>query len=203
MSVRIKTNIRSKGTISIGLHNSPTSSADVDIVFTGGTNYTSNLTEWYGADTTTDFCMFDAGYLPGGQEGYIYATVDLNQHTFGIEAARESSLKLMTSDIASCDPTDPWSAPSKYAIFPNSGNDFYRLWEDGIGFTLTSVDFADQDLYGLFVASNGVVEAKYFRSGVWTNLHTFTNSYIGNLYIAARGLYWTYIVNPKASSNKI
>jgi hypothetical protein len=199
--IRINTIVRSTGKISAGSYNTPL--ADVDIIFTGGTNYTSSSNQWYGLDTVSDFCMYGAGYLPGGQDSYIYATVDLNTHTFGIEAAKESALKLMTSTITSCDPADPWSAPSKYAIFPNSANSFYRLWEDGVGFTLTGTTYADQDLYGLFVSNIGTVKAKYYRSGVWTDLHTFANIYTGNLYIAARGLYWTYIVNPKASSNKI
>ena len=177
---------------------------DVPVYFYQGTTYASTTfagnTEWVSSNHVDGFCTFNSGYLPASQAGYYYATVDTRDNTGGL-ACEGSIIYLLTADQSTCDPTNPWVAGVRFALYPFEGTSFYRAYDEVDGFTTLATTFQDGDKYGIFREAGGTVVAKYYRSGVWTTMHTYTITSTANLWAGTRGFYYSAIISPMASSN--
>lgn len=172
--------------------------ADVDVVYQGGTNYTNTGTFWHSSNGTDNPCMRMAGNLPASEAGYYYATIASD-----LDSTKEAALMFTLSDVAACPPDDGWGTQIRYGLFPNGGNEFYRVYEGGSvdDFTVLAIAYQAGDKYGLFRSAGGTVTAQYYRGGTWTVMHTFTQTSTADLYVAGSGLSFTVVIKPMVSCN--
>lgn len=169
---------------------------DVVIGYSAGTNFAADGNFWKSANGTSGFCVYTAGSLPAGEAGYYYAEVR------GGDSAKGNVLMVSYTDTVICPPTDGWNTSIRFAVFPNEGSTFYRVW-DGFTetFTVTAVTYQTGDKYGIFRSAGGVVTAQYYRAGVWTVMHSFSANSTVTLYLGGSGFEWSYLAVPTASCN--
>lgn len=175
--------------------------ADLDVVYQGGTNYTNTGTFWHSSNGADNPCVRMAGNIPASEAGYYYATIASD-----LDSTKEAALMFTLSDVAACPPDDGWGTQIRYALFPNGGNEFYRVYEGGSvdDFTLLAIEYLAGDQYGLFRSAGGTITAQYKRAGgSWTIMHTFTQTSTADIYLAGSGLSFTTIITPKVSCNFI
>lgn len=147
---------------------------------------------WKSGNGTTKFCGFGTSYFESGQSCYYYVDYVANSDYVAIA--------LSTSIISDCDNV-PFDA--EFFLSPQV-NQEYRIHDPIDGFLYLGVTGATNDKFGLFRSTGGTVTAKYYRSGVWNTMHTFTTTSTARLYPSVEGTLETCIVtNPMASNNLI
>jgi len=175
---------------------------DLNVSYLTGTNYTSTGTIWQSIDGIADPCMRTQGYIPSGEAGYYYA--DIAKTTGGLDSTKEAALMFTLTDVAACPPTDGWGTHIRYALFPNGGNEFYRVYEGGSvdDFVVLAIEYLAGDQYGIFRSAGGTLTAQYKRAGgSWTVMHTFTQTSTADIYLAGSALSFSMIINPMVSCN--
>ncbi len=103
--------------------------------------------------------------LPAGVVGGVYADVDFTINAFQY--------------ILALDPRFSVTTYSDLPLLVLCDGAVYRVTN---ALTSTGVVCQDGDKFGVFRDGAGVVKAKYFRNGVWTDLYTFSGTYTQKLY---------------------
>lgn len=161
-------------------------SCPFDATFSSTTNWTESPAGTWGPISGNNGEGIQSSFSIAG-DGYIYATYDGTINTYN------TAIFLTASES----PATPYYSDVEYGLYVNSG-DTYSTAIGGV-FTDLEIAVASGDLFRV-IRTGTTVKAQYFRSGSWTDLHTYTTGESNPLYYGASSADPGWVVrcvNPK------